>query len=141
MYSKALEEGETFRCFGNEYVMLLPRDETGCCEVVMEKVPGYGKTPPNAHATFNQVYVILAGEPLVTVGEEKRRVSPLSVVYIPKNVTHYIENLGSTELRYLYLTVWPDGIPPAELEGGWRNVYRRMIQEYADRGHSTKLQF
>ena len=55
MLVKALSEGEPFRCAGNEYFMLLPRDISDCCEVVLEKVPPGHSTPPNAHSTFVQV--------------------------------------------------------------------------------------
>jgi len=34
MYCKTFDEGESFSCAGNESLMLLPRDETGCAEVV-----------------------------------------------------------------------------------------------------------
>jgi quercetin dioxygenase-like cupin family protein len=88
MYSRTKQEGETFKCAGNDFVMLLPRDITGCCEVVLEKVAAGARTPPNAHRTFNQIYIILSGEPSVTVGEETRRLSPGSVMYIPKNTNH-----------------------------------------------------
>jgi mannose-6-phosphate isomerase-like protein (cupin superfamily) len=138
MYSATDQEGEKFKCAGNEFVMMLPRDVTGCCEVVLETVQPGKKTPPNAHSTFNQIYIILSGEPSVTVGTETRILPPLSVVYIAKNTNHYVVNSGKTEVKYLYVTVWPSGIPSAEIEGGWKNVYKRMIQEYVDRGFAVE---
>lgn len=138
MYSRTKQEGQKFMCAGNEFIMLLPRDVTGCCEVVLERVAAGARTPPNSHSTFNQIYIILAGDPSVTVGEETRRLSPGSVVYIPKNTNHYVVNGGSTEVQYLYVTVWPSDIPSDEIDGGWENVYKRMIQEYADRGYPVK---
>jgi mannose-6-phosphate isomerase-like protein (cupin superfamily) len=138
MYSRTKDEGETFKCAGNQYAMMLPRDVTECCEVVSEKVAPGVKTPPNAHSTFNQIYIILSGEPLVTVGDETRSLSPQSVVYIPKNTNHYVVNNGTEEVHYLYVTVWPSGIPANERDGGWKNVYKRMIQEYVDRGYPVE---
>lgn len=138
MYSRTKKEGETFKCAGNQFVMMLPRDVTGCCEVVLEKVAPGGKTPPNAHSTFNQIYIILSGEALVTVGDETRSLSSQSVVYIPKDTNHYVVNTGRDEVQYLYVTIWPSGIPANELDGGWKNVYKRMIQEYVDRGYAVE---
>ena len=138
MYCKTFDEGELFHCAGNEYLMLLPRDVTSCAEVVLERVAAGQRTPPNAHATFVQIYVILQGEAEITIGEETRRVAAPAVAFIPRNTNHFVVNKGATELRYLYVTVWPDGIPHAEFEGGWKRVYADMIQEYADRGFPAK---
>ena len=134
MYCKTFDEGESFSCAGNESLMLLPRDETGCAEVAMEIDAVGGRTPPNAHSTFVQTFIILQGEAEITIGDGARRVSAPAVAFIPRNTTHYVRNTGKVELRYVYITVWPDGIPRAETDGGWKEVYDDMIQEYADRG-------
>ncbi len=138
MFSKTFLEGEKFRCAGNEYVMLLPRDVTDCCEVVLEKVAVGRATPPNAHSTFKQIYIVLAGEAEITIGEERCRVSAPAVAYIPKNTYHCVVNTGAVQLQYLYVTVWPEGIPTDEKEGGWKKVYADMTQAYADRGYPVE---
>ncbi|MGA2986571.1 MAG: cupin domain-containing protein [Terriglobia bacterium] len=135
MFCIPFSEGEKLRCAGNEYLMLLPRDVTGSCEVVLENVAVGESTPPNAHPTFQQIYVVLSGEGELTIGDETRRVSAPAVAFIPINTLHRVMNTGKSELRYLYVTVWPEGIPWGEKEGGWRRVYADMIQEYADRGY------
>jgi len=38
-------------------------------------------------------------------------------------------------LQYLYISVWPRGIPREEGEGGWRKVYAKIIDDYAGRGY------
>ena len=138
MHCKTFDEGELFQCAGNNYVMLLPRDLTNCAEVVLEKVAVGQRTPPNAHPTFVQIYIVLQGEADITIGEETRRVTAPAVAFIPCNTNHYVFNKGTNELRYLYVTVWPDGIPCDEVEGGWKQVYARMIREYSDRGYPAK---
>ncbi len=138
MHCKTFEEGEIFQCAGNNYTMLLPRDVTNCTEVVLEKVAVGQRTPPNAHATFVQIYIVMQGEADITIGDETRRVTAPAVAFIPRNTNHFVVNKGTNELRYLYVTVWPDGIPRNEIEGGWKEVYARMIQEYADRGYPAK---
>ena len=135
MYIKTFDDGEKFLCAGNEYLMLLPRDLTDCCEAVLEKVAAGQRTPPNAHATFNQAYVVLEGEAEITIGEEKRRVSAPAVAFIPKNTNHWVQNVGGVELRYIYITIWSEGIPAREKEGGWRKAYVDMVKDYTDRGY------
>ena len=136
---RTLAEGEPFRCAGNVFKMLLPRDDGGCCEVVLETVgPGHS-TPPNQHATFVQIYVILRGEANVTIGPETRTVRAPAVAFIPKDTNHFVSNESSgTDVEYLYVSIWPEGIPAAEKDGGWREVYARMIQDYSDRGYPAE---
>ena len=132
---RTLAEGEAFRCAGNFYRMLLSRDEGGCCEAVLETVhPGHA-TPPNQHATFVQIYVILRGTPKVTIGGETRTVQAPAIAFIPKNTNHFVANESSGDVEYLYVSIWPEGIPLEESEGGWRSAYARLIQEYTDKGY------
>lgn len=138
MYCKTFGEGEKFTCAGNDYAMLVPRDVTDCAEIVLERVPVGGRTPPNAHSTFVQAFIILQGEAEITIGDATRRVSAPSVAFVPRNTNHYVANAGQGELHYIYISVWPDGIPQAEKDGGWKKVYADMIQEYADRGYPSK---
>lgn len=136
MFLKTFSEGETFRCAGNDFVMLLPRDLTECCEVVLQRIPPAGATPPNAHETFLQVYLILAGEAAVTMGAESRRFTAPAIALVPARTAHWIVNTSpDSELQYLYISVWPEGIPAAEKDGGWKKVYLDIIQNYASRGY------
>lgn len=136
MWIRSFAEGEPFRCAGNDFVMLLPRDLTDCCGVVLQIVQPGAQTPPNAHETFLQVYLILSGTADVKIGEESKVVSGPAVALIPPKTNHWVVNASAdVPLQYLYMSVWPQGIPAAEKEGGWRRVYRQIIQEYADRGY------
>jgi mannose-6-phosphate isomerase-like protein (cupin superfamily) len=135
MHIKTIADGEKFWCAGHEYLMLLPRDLTDCCEAAMETLVVGESTPPNAHTTFHQVHVILQGEAEITIGEEKRRVSAPAISFIPKGTNHWVQNVGAAELRYIYITIWSDGIPAGEKDGGWRKACTDMVKEYADRGY------
>ena len=134
MYCKTFDEGESFSCAGNEYLMLLPRDVTHCAEMAMERISVGGGTPPNAHDTYVQVLIILQGEAEITIGDGTRRVSAPATAFIPRNTTHHVVNSGQVELRYVYISIWPTGIPREEMEGGWKKACTDMIQDYADRG-------
>jgi quercetin dioxygenase-like cupin family protein len=136
VFLRSFTEGEPFRCAGNDFVMLLPRDLGGCCEAVLQIVQPGCQTPPNAHESFLQIYLILAGKAEVHIGQESRVVSGPAIAFIPPKTNHWVVNTSPDQrLQYLYISVWPDGIPAAEKDGGWRKVYRDIVQEYVDRGY------
>jgi len=108
--------------------MLMPLTETGCCEAVLEKGPVGLQTPPS-HATSNQfTWWFLQGDSPWVV---RPAICGGGVLH-PKTRAH-VANTGRKELQYLSSSL-ARGIPDRESEGGWKSVYQRMIQEYADRG-------
>ncbi|MDF9746341.1 cupin domain-containing protein [Natrinema salsiterrestre] len=48
-----------------------------------------------------QVYVIVAGEGVMTVGDDERAVEAGDLVHIPANTEHGLENTGDTTLEYV----------------------------------------
>lgn len=48
-----------------------------------------------------QVYVIIAGAGLMTVGDETQPVAVGDCIYIPSDAPHGIENTGNEELAYV----------------------------------------
>lgn len=141
MYAKQFSEGDPFRCAGNEFVMLLPRDETGACEAVLQMVRPGGSTPSNSHETFMQIYLIWSGEAEIFIGTESRRVTAPAVAFVPPRTEHWVINMSKDrELHYLYVSVWPNGIPRDESEGGWKQVYAKIIDSYASRGYPAEIQ-
>lgn len=141
MFVKQFSEGDPFRCAGNEFVMLLPREVTGACEAVLQMVRPGATTPSNSHDTFMQVYLIWSGEADVFIGSESRRISAPAVAFVPPRTEHRVRNvLHDRELHYLYISVWPDGIPHEESEGGWKQVYAKIIESYASRGYPAEIE-
>src|SRR5580692_4666161 len=101
MFIKSFSEGEPFRCAGNEFVMLLPRDVTEACEAVLQMVRPGGTTPPNSHETFMQVYLIWSGEARVYIGGEMQQVRAPAVAFVPARTEHWVENSSADqELHY-----------------------------------------
>jgi mannose-6-phosphate isomerase-like protein (cupin superfamily) len=137
MICRGLDEGEQFLCAGNLYTMLIPRDDTQCFEAVLESVAPGRATPPNAHATFVQMYFVVAGRARVHIGEESREASAPAVAFVPLNTQHHVENIGDSALQYIYVSIWPAGIPP---EDGlqWREACEAMIQAYESKGYSAQ---
>jgi mannose-6-phosphate isomerase-like protein (cupin superfamily) len=66
---------------------------------------------------FSEVYYILEGEGLMRVGDEERRVSAGSSVYIPPGAIQWIENVGSGDLKFLCI------VDPA-----WRTECEEVLQ-------------
>ena len=140
MYVKQFSEGDPFRCAGNEFVMLLPREQTGACEAVLQMVRPAGTTPSNAHETFMQIYLIWSGEAEIFIGTESQRVTAPAVAFVPPRTQHWVTNLSpDRELHYLYISVWPNGIPADELDGGWKHVYSKIIDSYTSRGYPPEI--
>ncbi len=139
MFIKQFSEGEPFRCAGNEFVMLLPRDETSACETVLQMVRPGATTPSNSHDSFMQIYLIWSGEAEIFIGDESRRVTAPAVAFVPPKTDHKVTNLlADRELHYLYISVWPQGIPAKEFDGGWKKVYADIIDSYVSRGYPVE---
>lgn len=57
----------------------------------------------HAHPT-NEIYIVFKGEGIVSVGDEKEKVSCGDIIEIPPNAQHNIENITDGEL--LWLAFW-----------------------------------
>lgn len=56
---------------------------------------------PHKHTDVEEIYIILEGEGVMTVGTRTSTVFAGEVVYIPLNTTHFIINAQTTPLRCL----------------------------------------
>jgi mannose-6-phosphate isomerase-like protein (cupin superfamily) len=133
MICKRIDEGEQFWCAGNLYAMLIPRDDTKCFEAVLETVEPGIVTPPNAHANFVQMYFIVSGNARVSIGDETKDTAGPAVAFIPQNTNHYVKNIGSDPLQYIYVSIWPGSIPESDGRE-WRPSVEAMVKMYASRG-------
>lgn len=68
---------------------------------VAELAPGCGRLEQHRHAP-PEVYHVLAGTGLVTVGDDRFDVAPGSTLYIPGHAWHGVENTGPGALRLFY---------------------------------------
>jgi mannose-6-phosphate isomerase-like protein (cupin superfamily) len=64
-----------------------------------------------------QVYFILDGSGLMTVGNETQRVEPGDCVFIPSGQPHGLRNDGAVTLRYFSAAA--PAYPPGHLEKTW----------------------
>jgi len=59
------------------------------------------------HADEEEAYIILRGEAMLLLGDEKRKVKKGQVVYVPAGVPHQFYSLKH-DFRYIYVATWPE---------------------------------
>ncbi len=64
--------------------------------------PG-GVHPPGQHGNGVEFFFVLAGEGTAVLDGDRFPMTPETVVTIPRNTVHSVENTGPTPLRYLYV--------------------------------------
>jgi mannose-6-phosphate isomerase-like protein (cupin superfamily) len=58
----------------------------------------------HSHKVQEQVYHVLEGEGLMTVGDEERVVRKHDFIFLPPGVEHAIENTGTSDLIFIVVT-------------------------------------
>ena len=103
-FTKMRQEDVTESGFEEVKVRWLITREDGAENFAMrcfDIAPG-GQSAHHAHDWEHEAF-ILEGRGLVVCGDEKRRVGPGCVIFIPPDVPHHFENLGDAVLRFLCL--------------------------------------
>ena len=59
------------------------------------------KTARHFHARAEEIYFVLSGRGVITIGEQTREVQSGAAIAIPAGAPHHIENDGAEELRFL----------------------------------------
>ena len=92
----------------NKFVMLVdPQvEKTGFIQV-LEIFDVGGFTPPNQHRAAEEVFVVLHGQGVATLGDAEVVVKPGSVLLLRPGHLHAVRNLGATRL-YCLTTMVPD---------------------------------
>jgi mannose-6-phosphate isomerase-like protein (cupin superfamily) len=71
------------------------------CSLAEETLQPGASVTPHHHRELEEIYYLLSGEGLMTVGAEQRKVLAGDAVYIPKGERHTLENTGSEPLRLI----------------------------------------
>jgi len=66
--------------------------------------PGQG-IQPHFHPDSEEIYYVLSGYGVMTIGEEKQEISRGDVVYIPSPAPHILLNTGNVPLRFITVSV------------------------------------
>ncbi len=69
---------------------------------------GIAESPPGTslyahHHAPQEIYYITEGQGSILIGKETKKVSPGSIVYIPKHEIHGIKNVGDETLSFLWI--------------------------------------
>ena len=92
----------------NKFVMLVdPLAELTGFIQVLEIFDVGGFTPPNQHRAAEEVFVVLHGEGVATLGQAEVPVKPGSVLLLRPGHSHAVRNTGTTRL-YCLTTMVPD---------------------------------
>ena len=66
----------------------------------------------HSHVVQEQIYHVLEGEGLMTIGDERTVVRRHDVIFLPPGVQHSIENTGLVDLVFLVVTSPVTDAPP-----------------------------
>ena len=65
------------------------------------RVPAGTATTPHCHVKTEEIYYILEGEGVMSVGDDSETVGPGDAIAIPPGATHTIRNTGRVVLKFL----------------------------------------
>ena len=71
------------------------------CSLAEETLPPGKTVTPHHHEVLEEIYYILSGSGVMTIGEESREVSAGDAIYIPKHNVHTLTNTGADEMKLL----------------------------------------
>lgn len=88
---------------GSEIRPLIDRttSEIKKCSLAEEILPVGAAVERHFHKETEEIYYIIEGSGLMTVGEETREVSAGDAVFIPRNHTHTLKNTGTVPIKLL----------------------------------------
>jgi mannose-6-phosphate isomerase-like protein (cupin superfamily) len=88
---------------GSEIRPLIDRTTSAItqCSLAEEILPPGCAVTPHHHQAIEEIYYIVEGRGLMTVGDEQTEVSAGDAVYIPLNQRHTLENSGTEPLKLL----------------------------------------
>ena len=61
--------------------------------------------PLHFHPDLEELYYVLSGYGLITIGEEKQEISRYDAVHIPHHAPHTLLNSGNVPLRFITISV------------------------------------
>jgi len=114
MHSQTLERSPRNHRGGQVSYLLLAPGQFGSRNLAITWVEGSpgSRQDVHTHAASEQVYVIVHGRGVMTVGEEEEVVSAGTVVLVPPGAGHAILNTGEEPLVFISATAPPFEMPP-----------------------------
>jgi mannose-6-phosphate isomerase-like protein (cupin superfamily) len=104
---------------GSEIRPLIDRttSEITQCSLAEEVLPPSHAVAPHYHQEMEEIYYILSGRGVMSVGDERREVAAGDAVYVPRLTRHTLENTSDEPIRLLVVCgpafFYEDQIPDA----------------------------
>jgi mannose-6-phosphate isomerase-like protein (cupin superfamily) len=91
---------------GSQIRPLIDRTTTGItqCSLAEELLPPGCAVTPHHHLQIEEIYYVVEGRGLMTVGDEVRQVEAGDAIYIPHGHRHTLENTGSEAIRLILVS-------------------------------------
>ena len=88
---------------GSEIRPLIDRTTSGVtqCSLAEEMLPPGCAVTPHHHREIEEIYYIVSGRGLMTVGDETREVEAGDAIYIPRSHRHSLENNGAEPIKLI----------------------------------------
>jgi mannose-6-phosphate isomerase-like protein (cupin superfamily) len=88
---------------GSELRPLMDRTTSGItqCSLAEEVLPPGRAVTPHLHHELEEIYYILEGSGVMTVGDEQCEVADGDAIFVPRNQRHSLANTGDQPIRLL----------------------------------------
>ena len=107
MINRYYKDGQKLDVSGlNQITVLIDRSETELTEIGLNEWRAGLEGPPHQHAAKDQIFYIVSGEGVVSVGSETYEVLPGNLVYIPAGILHKTEVKSVVPLGYILFNVF-----------------------------------
>lgn len=109
MHTQTLEQSPRNHRGGQVSYLLMAKGQFGSQNLAITWVEGgrHSGQAAHAHTDQEQVYVIIRGRGVITVGKEQQEVRPGTLVFVPQATPHAIRNIGEEPLAYVSATAPP----------------------------------
>src|SRR5215471_18864669 len=71
------------------------------CSLAEEILPSGCAVTPHHHGDLEEIYYVVSGRGLMTVGQDTREVGAGDAIYIPRGHRHSLKNTGSESIKVL----------------------------------------
>ncbi|HSD25008.1 MAG TPA: cupin domain-containing protein, partial [Solirubrobacterales bacterium] len=71
-----------------EIVIRVSAEDSGGAMTVLEEVPPMSDTPLHVHSREDELFYIVEGEHVITLGNEEHRLGPGDAIFAPRNIPH-----------------------------------------------------
>jgi len=88
---------------GSEIRPLIDRTTSGVaqCSLAEETLPPGCAVTPHHHLEIEEIYYLISGRGLMTVGDETSEVNAGDAIYVPRGRRHTLRNTGSEPIKLI----------------------------------------